>query len=65
MTNKEATNVLRIMASGVELRGYSELWISSFKEAYEMAIKVLDERPQGDLIREEKKYEIQSSIGRC
>ena len=48
LTNEEASNVLRIMASGIELRGYSELWISSFKEAYEMGIKALDERPQGE-----------------
>ena len=34
MTNEEATNVLRIMASGIELKGYTEIWISGFKEAY-------------------------------
>mgnify|MGYP003294630615 CR=1 FL=1 len=43
MTNEEAANVLRIMASGIELKGYTELWISGFKEAYEMAIKALEE----------------------
>lgn len=48
MTNEEASNVLRIMATGIKLNGYTEHWLSSFKEAYEMAIKVLDERPQGE-----------------
>lgn len=50
MTNEVAVNVLRIMASGIELKGYTEYWLSSFKEAYEMAIKVLEERPQGEWI---------------
>ena len=50
ITNEEAINVLRIMASGIELKGYTELWISSFKEAYEMAIKALVERPKGEWI---------------
>lgn len=47
MTNEEAAKVLRIMASGIELKRYPEIWISGFKEAYETAIKVLEERPQG------------------
>ena len=47
MTNEEAANVLRIMASGIKLSGYTDHWMSSFKEAYEMAIKVLEERPRG------------------
>ena len=48
MTNEEAANVLRIMASGIELKGYSDLWITNFKEAYELAYKTLEERPQGE-----------------
>ena len=48
MTNEEAARVLRIMASGIELKGYTENWISSFKKAYEMAIKVLEESKQGE-----------------
>ena len=48
MTNDEAANVLRIMASGIKLKGYTEHWISGFKEAYEMAIKILEERSQGE-----------------
>ena len=51
MTNEEAVNVLRIMASGIELKGYSDRWILNFREAYEMALKSLEnERPQGDWI---------------
>lgn len=50
MTNEVAANVLRIMASGIELKGYTELWISGFREAYEMAFKSLEERPQGEWI---------------
>lgn len=51
MTNEEAANVLRIMASGIELKGYSDLWITNFKEAYELAYKTLEERPQGEWIK--------------
>ena len=47
MNNEEAARVLRIMASGIELKGYTENWISSFKKAYEMAIKVLEGSKQG------------------
>lgn len=46
MTNEEAARVLRIMASGIELKRYTEIWISGFKEAYELAIKVLEEKPK-------------------
>ena len=48
MTNEEAANVLKIMATGIKLKGYTEIWISDFKEAYEMAIKVLEERSNGE-----------------
>ena len=51
MTNEEAVNVLRIMASGIELKGYSDRWILNFREAYEMALKSLEnERPQGEWV---------------
>lgn len=51
MTKEEAVNVLRIMASGIELKGYSDHWILNFREAYEMALKSLEnERPQGEWI---------------
>lgn len=46
MTNEEAVNVLRIMASGIELKGYTDIWMQSFKEAYELAIKTLEEKPK-------------------
>lgn len=53
MTKEEAVNVLRIMASGIELKGYSDRWILNFREAYEMAFKSLEnERPQGEIIKE-------------
>ena len=49
MTNEEAVNVLRIMASGIELKGYSDHWVLNFREAYEMAFKSLEnERPHGE-----------------
>lgn len=51
MTKEEAVNVLRIMASGIELKGYSDRWILNFREAYEMALKSLEnERPQGEWV---------------
>lgn len=50
MTNEDAANILRLMASGIELKNHTEHWISSFEKAYEMAIKVLEERPQGEWI---------------
>ena len=46
MTNKEAINVLKLMASSIELGGYNEKWISAFKEAYELAIKALENMPK-------------------
>ena len=52
MTNEEAVNVLRIMASGIELKGYSDHWVLNFREAYEMAFKSLEnERAQGEWIK--------------
>lgn len=42
MTNEEAANILRIMASGIELKGYSDHWILNFKKAYELAINTLE-----------------------
>ena len=45
MNEQEAVNVLRIMASGIELKGYTDIWVQGFKEAYELAIKTLEEKP--------------------
>ena len=50
MTNEIAANVLRIMAPDIKWKGYTEHWISGFKEAYEMAIKTLEEKPQSGWI---------------
>jgi predicted GH43/DUF377 family glycosyl hydrolase len=50
MTNEEAVNVLRIMASGIELKGYSDHWVSTFREAYEMAFKALEEKHQDEWV---------------
>ena len=41
MTNEEAVNVLRIMASGIELKGFNDNWIKSFRTAYEKSIKAI------------------------
>lgn len=45
MTNKEAINVLKLMApdllSSIKFGGYNETWINDFKAAYELAIKAL------------------------
>ena len=30
------------MASGIELKGYTETWVSGFKEAYDLAIKAVE-----------------------
>lgn len=48
MNNKDAARVLRIMASGIELKGYKTKWVEGFREAYEIAIKGLEKRPQAD-----------------
>ena len=56
MTNEMAANVLRIMATGIKLNGYTEHWISGFKEAYEMAIKTLEEKSQGGWIPVSKRW---------
>lgn len=53
MTNEDAANILRLMASGIELKNHTEHWISSFEKAYEMAIKVLEERPQSEITEED------------
>ena len=62
MTNEDAANILRLMASGIELKNHTEHWISSFEKAYEMAIKVLEERPQGEWLEMKRKIDNRHSV---
>ena len=52
MTNKEASNVLRLFANLIEINGLPEERILTFRKAYEQAISELesDTRPQGEWI---------------
>ena len=50
MTNKEASNVLRLFANLIEINGLPEERILTFRKAYEQAISELesDTRPHGE-----------------
>ena len=56
MTNKEASNVLRLFANLIEINGLPEERILTFRKAYEQAITELesDKRPQGEWIGKEE-----------
>ena len=54
MTNKEASNVLRLFANLIEINGLPEERILTFRKAYEQAISKLesDTTPQGEWIKD-------------
>lgn len=57
MTNKEASNVLRLFANLIEINGLPEERILTFRKAYEQAISKLesDTTPQGEFTDLERK----------
>ena len=56
MTNKEASNVLRLFANLIEINGLPEERILTFRKAYEQAIFKLesDTTPQGEWKRHDE-----------